>query len=126
MGRLAPMLLGATLVAVAAAGCRDARIPLPQVPQLREASELSQYGGERARAAHACQSSSGTTDAYLACMETAGWVFMPRGNLYPANECWGLRDAGDPRRLPAAHCFHKAGSPPHEPAADEPTPPAVP
>lgn len=89
-------------------GCRDGAVPPLRIPQLEEAREFRAYGAERSRAARACATSTATVESYVACMETAGWIFLPRSAAYPAEECWRLRDAGDARALPPAHCFHPA------------------
>lgn len=104
----ARLLLGAGALALSGVGCSEGRIPLPQIPQLQEAGELGAYGGDRTRTGQACQASSDTQDAYIQCMASAGYVFIARENVYPANECWSIRDAGDPRRQPPSYCFHRA------------------
>lgn len=107
------------VLAVLASGCRDGGVPPLRIPQLEEAREFREYGAERTRAARACATSSAAVEDYVRCMETAGWVFLPRSAAYPADECWRLRDAGDASALPPAHCFHPAA------AAPEAGPPAA-
>lgn len=92
-------------------------VPVPSVPQLREVGEIGEYGTERLRATDACRRKSATVDAYVACMEQAGWAFIDRGGTYPAPECWSRRGAGDPGDLPPAMCFHRSAPPPPAPSA---------
>ena len=99
-------------LALALAGC-GGRVPVPSLPQLQEVGEIGEYGTARLSATDACRRKSATVDAYVSCMEQAGWAFIERGTAYPAPECWSRRGAGDPGDLPPALCFHRsaAGAP---------------
>ena len=93
-----------------AVGCSG---PIPiTFPQLQAVGEIGEYGTERLRASEACRKSSAAVDAYVQCMEDKGWKFVPRGNIYPAPECWSMRTAGDPRQMPTADCFDRTNVPP--------------
>lgn len=98
-------LLGCIL-AVLLAAC-GGNVPLPSVPQLQEVGEIGEYGTARLSATDACRRKSATVDAYVSCMEQAGWAFIERTGEYPAPECWSRRSAGDPGDLPPALCFHR-------------------
>jgi hypothetical protein len=81
------------------------------------AGNCLQFYGERL-ASRVASRTSGPGDAYVSCMEQAGWAFIERGTAYPAPECWSRRGAGDPGDLPPALCFHRSAVPP--PAAGTP------
>ena len=100
------------LLALALAGC-GGTVPVPTLPQLQEVGEIGEYGTARLSATDACRRKSATVDAYVSCMEQAGWAFIARSGEYPAPECWSRRAAGDPGDLPPALCFHRsaAGAP---------------
>jgi hypothetical protein len=103
-------------------GC-GGRVPLPTFPQLQEVSEIGEYGTRRVRASDACRKASETVERYVDCMEGQGWAFIGRDTIYPAPECWSLRNAGDPRQMPAAQCFHEAAAPRPAPSATPGTSP---
>jgi hypothetical protein len=110
--------LGPTLLVLFAvvAGC-GGTVPVPSLPQLQEVGEIGEYGTARLSATDACRRKSATVDAYVSCMEQAGWAFIERGTAYPAPECWSRRGAGDPGDLPPALCFHRSAAPPPAPSA---------
>ena len=93
---------GAALVfAVALASCTTG--PLPRLPQVEQATEAVQGGGDRYRAHRAC-GGAGSVDDLVACMRNAGWDFVARGPGYSEAECWQARDRGEVDRI-TAQCF---------------------
>ena len=103
-----PCVCGVLLVGTAGCG---SNLPQLTFPQLQAVGEIGQYGTERVRASDACRTSSASVDVYVQCMEGKGWKFIPRGNLYPAPECWSMRTAGDPKQMPMADCFDRTNAP---------------
>ena len=83
---------------------------MPSVPQLQQVGELGEYGTSRLSATDACRRKSTNVDAYVSCMEHAGWVFIERSGQYPAPDCWSRRTAGDPGDLPPALCFQRSAA----------------
>jgi hypothetical protein len=100
---LAPIILTAAL-----AGCRNARVPLPEFPQLTQARELGEFGTARLRDSTTCRGETTSVETLVACMDTRGWSFVRRGGAYPSAVCWEVREANDPRRLPDPMCFERA------------------
>ena len=89
----------ALVFALAIASCTTG--PLPRLPQVEQATEAVQGGGERYRAHRAC---GGSVDHLVRCMQDAGWDFVARGPGYPEAECWQARDRGEVERIPP-QCF---------------------
>ena len=77
--------------------------PLPRLPQVEQATEAVQGGGERYRAHRAC-GGAGSVDDLVACMRNAGWGFVARAPGYPEADCWQARDRGEVERIPP-QCF---------------------
>jgi len=88
--------------ALALASCTAG--PLPRLPQVEQATEAVQGGGERFRAHRACGGSAASVDALVGCMRDAGWDFVARAPGYPEAECWQARDRGEVDRV-TAQCF---------------------
>ena len=86
------------LLAVVLGGC-EGGVPRPRFPQLEQANEAIEGGGDRYRAHRACASDANSVDALVACMRIAGYDFIPRGPGYPEFDCWQDRDRGDASRL---------------------------
>src|SRR5262249_56215666 len=78
---------------------------VPTFPQLQAVGEMREYGTDRLRDGEQCRTASATVDAYVQCMKGKGWEFIERGSVYPAPECWSIRNVGDPRHIPTAHSF---------------------
>src|SRR5213075_1988849 len=95
----------ALVFALALASCTTG--PLPRLPQVEQATEAVQGGGERYRAHRACGTGAGVDDL-VRCMRDAGWDFVARGPGYPEAECWQARDRGEVERIPA-QCFVRSG-----------------
>lgn len=103
----------ATLAVIAVgvlAGCSTAqRIGPPRLPQLEQATEVVQNPGDRLNAHGACSAASKTVEEMVACMQKAGYDFLPRSPEYAAAECWRLRDdtSYGGGRLPEMFCFRR-------------------
>ena len=100
----------ATLLALLLAGCGGSQgFPRLTFPQYEQAKESVQGGiGKRYQDHASCKKSSGDAKAMVACMEAAGYGFLPRSADPQADECWRLRDHNDVDPLPDALCFvHK-------------------
>ena len=91
----------ALVFALAIASCTTG--PLPRLPQVEQATEAVQGGGERYRAHRAC-GGAGSVDDLVACMRDAGWDFVARAPGYPEADCWQARDRGEVERIPP-QCF---------------------
>ena len=104
----------ALVLALALASCTTA--PLPRLPQVEQATEAVQTGGERYRAHRACGSRAGSVDELVGCMRDAGWDFVARAPGYPEAECWQARDRSEVDRM-TAQCFVRAAE-----ARGKPTP----
>ena len=92
----------ALVFALALASCTTG--PLPRLPQVEQATEAVQGGGERYRTHRACGGGTGSVDDLVRCMRDAGWDFVPRAPGYPEAECWQARDRGEVDRI-TAQCF---------------------
>jgi len=95
--RSEPVLVFALALASCTAG------PLPRLPQVEQATEAVQGGGERYRAHRAC-GGAGSVEALVGCMRDAGWDFVARVPSYPEAECWQARDRGEVDRI-TPQCF---------------------
>jgi hypothetical protein len=88
---------------------------VPRLPQVEQATEAFESGGERYRAHRACAATGRSVDDLTRCMQEAGWDFLARGPGYPEADCWQARDHGEVGGIPA-QCFvraaHAGGSPP--------------
>src|SRR5438045_9791108 len=74
--------------------------PLPRLPQVEQATEAVQGGGERYRAHRACGGGTASVDDLVHCMQDAGWDFVARGPGSREAECWQARDPGAAARRP--------------------------
>ncbi len=92
----------ALVFALAIASCTTG--PLPRLPQVEQATEAVQGGGERYRAHRACGGGAGSVDDLVRCMRDAGWDFVARGPGYLEADCWQARDRGEVERIPP-QCF---------------------
>jgi hypothetical protein len=103
---------GATLMFLALFVGACSGIPMPRLPQIEQAAQVTQGGGERYRAHGRCLEDSHTSDELVACMRREKYVFLPQRQEYPSSECWEARNNEEaPANLPA-HCFERAPDPP--------------
>ena len=82
--------------------------PLPrlQIPQLEQARQSVQGGiGKRYEDYGACRKTAADAKALVACMDAAGYDYVPRSAEQHAMECWRLRDWNVTDPLPDAQCF---------------------
>src|SRR2546430_11217441 len=79
----------ALVFALALASCTTG--PLPRLPQVEQATEAVQGGGERYPAHRACGTAAGVADS-VRSMRDAGWDFVARGPGYAEAESWQPRD----------------------------------
>lgn len=107
-----PVALGIVLASTLLA-CSETKIPRPRFPQVEQATEAVQGGGERYRAHRACMAASQSVDGLISCMREAGFEFITRGPGYPELDCWQARDRGETEQIPA-QCFLRN----REPARD--------
>ena len=98
MTRVAPLL------AVVLASCSGTNVPRLRVPQIEQASEAIEGGGDRFRAHRSCAPDARTVDQLITCMRAAGWDFVQRGPGYPEADCWQDRDRGEVNRI-VPQCF---------------------
>ncbi len=97
------------LVALLMASCNS--VSVPRVPQVEQAQETLQSGGERYRAHRACANAVKSADGLIACMRDAGWDFVARDPGYPDADCWDARDRGDVDRVIPICFLRKSGRP---------------
>ena len=97
--------VGIALAVVALAACD--KIGMPRVPQVEQAREAVEDGGDRYRTHRACAQASTSGDAMIGCMRDAGWTFVTRGPGYPEADCWQARDRGEVDRM-IPLCFTRA------------------
>jgi hypothetical protein len=93
--------------------CSEANIPRPRFPQVEQATEAVQGGGERYRAHRACTAAAKSVDGLIGCMREAGFDFITRGPGYPEADCWQSRDRGETEQIPA-QCFLRSREPARE------------
>lgn len=92
------------------AGCGGSQqLPHFSIPQLEQARESVQGGiGKRYQDHTACKKASTDAKTMIACMDAAGYGYLPRLAEPQAAECWRLRDTNEVDPLPEALCFvHK-------------------
>jgi len=77
------------------------------LPQVEQATEAIESGGERYRAHRACAGVGRSADDLIRCMQDAGWSFLPRGPGYPEADCWRARDREEVASI-TAQCFARA------------------
>src|SRR2546427_12342481 len=75
----------ALVFALAIASCTTG--PLPRLPQVEQATEAVQGGGDRYRAHRAC-GGTGSVDDLVAWLREAGWGFAAPGPGYSEAEGW--------------------------------------
>jgi len=85
-------------------GCAGVSVPRPRFPQVEQASEAVQSGGDRYRAHRACANAAKDVPELVGCMQDAGWSFVTRGSIYPEPGCWQARDQGELEHV-LAICF---------------------
>lgn len=104
------LLVAAALLA--ACGPRQ-QVPRLTIPQLEQARESVTGGiGKRYEDHAACKQTAVDAHSLAACMERAGYGYIPRSAELQATECWRLRDANQAEPLPEALCFVRDGKPP--------------
>ena len=101
-GTLRSRLEPALVFALALVSCTTG--PLPRFPQVEQATEAVQGGGERYRAHRSCSGRTSSVDDLVGCMRDAGWDFVARAPGYPEAECWQARDRGEVDRI-GTQCF---------------------
>jgi hypothetical protein len=93
---------------LAIAGCSSYEFPRLSVPQVEHTVDIVEgQSGDRFAAHRACVKAEPELDAVLACMEAAGYRFLPLVPEYPHQECWQLRERGG-ADLPPANCWERA------------------
>lgn len=97
----------AVFVVAALAACGGRGLPRPRFPQVEQATEAVQAGGERYRAHRACTAAAQSADGLAGCMRDAGFEFVTRGPGYPEADCWQARDRGEIDRI-TPECFLRA------------------
>ena len=102
-GRVALVLAAAAL----AAACGESGVlPRLQIPQLEQTRQSVEGGiGKRYQDHAACAKTATDAQAMVACMEIAGYGYIPRSAEERAMECWRLRDANSTDPVPEAACF---------------------
>jgi hypothetical protein len=103
MRRLAPVFV------LWLAACAPDAVPVPRFPQVEQATEAVQGGGERYRAHRTCAPDARTVDQLVTCMRAAGFEFVERRPSYPEADCWQDRDRGDLERI-TPQCFVGTGA----------------
>ena len=91
-------------IALILASCTASSVPRPRFPQVEQATEALQGGGERYRTHRACAGAAKSVDDLVRCMQDAGWTFVARGPAYPEADCWQAHDRGEVDRIPP-QCF---------------------
>ena len=102
------------VVATLAAACGESGVfPRLQVPQLQQARQSVEGGiGKRYQDHAACKKTATDAKTMVACMEIAGYGYIPRSAEEQAMVCWGHRDENVTDPLPEAACFVHADAPP--------------
>ena len=91
-------------LAIAVTSCTNGAVPRPRFPQVEQATEAVQGGGERFRAHRGCAAGAQSVEQLITCMRAAGWDFVERRPSYPEAECWQDRDRAEVQRI-APQCF---------------------
>ena len=104
----------APVLTVSLAACSPDTVPVPRFPQVEQATEAVQGGGERYRAHRNCAPDARTVDQLITCMRAAGFEFVERRPSYPEADCWQDRDRGEVERI-TPQCF--VGTAERRPAA---------
>jgi hypothetical protein len=103
-------LLLVGFVVLAACGPRQ-QVPRLTIPQFEQARESVSGGiGKRYEDHAACKQTAVDAVSMVACMERAGYGYLPRSAESQATECWRLRDVNQVEPLPEALCFVRGGS----------------
>jgi hypothetical protein len=105
-----PVALAVVLAATLLACSENLR---PRFPQVEQATEAVQGGGERYRAHRACTAAASSPDTLVSCMREAGFEFIMRGPGYPEADCWQARDRGETEQI-TAQCFLRTREPARE------------
>ena len=109
MRRAAPLVL-----LVALAGCEGAPswVPRLTIPQFEQARESVRGGvGRRYEDYGACNKSATDAKTMVACMDVAGYAFVPRSGDLQATECWRIRDLNPRDTVPDVFCFLRKTQP---------------
>jgi len=99
-----------TLLAVAVLLVACERNPLPtfSIPQLEHTKETVQGGlGKNYEDHAACKKTSTNAQEMVACMDVAGYDYVPRTSEPRVTECWRLRDINASDPLPDTFCFKR-------------------
>ena len=85
-------------------------VPVPEFPQVKQVSEAVRSGGpsDRANWHRVCSGMAKDTEDLVGCMKSSGYEFIPRAAMYPADECWRIRDGVYEDRLPQPFCFRQS------------------
>ncbi len=96
----------AAVLLLVLAACEHQDLPRVTFPQIEQTRESVQGGiGKRYQDHSACKKSATDAKTMVACMEIAGYGYLPRSAEPQATECWRLRDANETDPLPEALCF---------------------
>ena len=94
------------LAAVLAACSERQELPRVTIPQIEQTRESVKGGiGRRYEDHAACKKTATDAKSMIACMQIAGYGYLPRSAEPQATECWRLRDANEVDPLPEALCF---------------------
>jgi hypothetical protein len=102
-----PGLVPATVALTFLVSCSGSSVPLPRFPQVEQAQEAIEGGGERYRDHRTCMGASKTVAGLIECMHAAKWQFVAPSGVFPEPECWDAREREQLDRV-APHCFVRA------------------
>ena len=104
--------LGLLLAAVACEGGAPGWVPRLTIPQYEQTRESVQGGiGRRYEDHAACTKTATDAKSMVACMDAAGYGYLPRSADEQAMECWRIRDLNPADVLPEALCFVRRTEP---------------
>jgi hypothetical protein len=104
-------LVGLVVLVLAACG-GSGPLPRLQIPQLQQAHESVKGGiGKRYEEYGVCRKQAADAKTLVACMDGAGYDYVPRSAEGHAMECWRLRDWNVTDPLPDEQCFLRKQAP---------------